>query len=554
LSVGEVDSEAAELFVERAVEVNPGFILDDDADRRAIRRICQRLDGIALAIELAAARMVSLTPEEVLERLDNRFALLSGGRRGLERHQTLRQAVEWSYHLLGETERMVLARCSAFAGGFDLAAAAHLCDIGDELAALNVLDSLVRKSLITVQRTGNHNRYGMYETIRQYASEQLAATSTIEIVREAHARYFADLAERNWRRWDGQNQPAVLDWASLELANLRAGFRWAADHGHIGTATAIAAHTALIMWPLQVFEPAGWAEELIESADAAGVPQLPRLYTAASLCVFVGRANRATTYAQKAMALARDLRFDGFEQEWSRFLGAAAELHATDRPEDALAIVAGQPSVLDRMFELVELPNAARSDQARIIADETISCLRERGNPMLYAYGLVGYGRAFTDADPQRALAAFREGLDHSRQHGLPLLEGATAYAAAGLEAELGDLDTALALLDDALEGFQRRGVDTYRAVALAHLAVLFTGINQQEVAATLYGASTHMPSIGIVRHLPQALDELRVRLGQTTFDHWVATGAAMETSDAVACARQQIRLARQMVVAAGEA
>jgi predicted ATPase len=546
LSVGDVGSEAMELFMERALEVNPGFDLDNDGDRPAISMICRRLDGIALAIELAAARTVSLTPEEVLERLDNRFGLLSGGWRGQERHQTLRQAVEWSYQLLDATERVFLARCSVFAGGFDLAAAAHVCDVGDELAALNVLDSLVRKSLVHVQRIGSHNRYGMLETIRQYASDQLADTSAMETVREAHARYFAGLAEGNWPRWDGPEQPAVLDWGSHELANLRAGFRWATDHRLIDTATAIAAHAAMILFPLQLFEPVGWAEELINRADTAGVPQLPRLYTAASLCSFVGRADRGTTYAQRALALEADPRFDGFEPEWSRFLAAAAALHTTGRLEEALAIVAGHSSVLDRVMELVELPAVGRSDQARTIAEATMTSLRERGNPFLYAYGLVGYGRTFRESDPQRALAGFREGLDYTRQHRLPLVAGVTAYSAASLEAEQGNLDNALTLLDDHLEAFHRAGVDIYRALSLAHLAVLFCHINQDAAAATLYGASTDIPTIGIVPSLPRAVQELQIRLGPSTFDQLVAAGSSMDHGDAVAYARQQIRLARE--------
>jgi predicted ATPase len=546
LAADEVGSEAVELFVARAGEVNPGFGLDDDADRRAVSMICQRLDGIALAIELAAARMVSLTPEDVLDRLDNRFGLLSGGRRGQQRHQTLGQAVAWSYQLLDEAERMVLARCSVFAGGFDLAAASQLGGLGDGLAAVNVLDALVRKSMVTVQRVGSHNRYAMLETIRQYAAEQLAA-STIEGVREAHARYFADLAEINWRRWDGPEQPRVLDWASNELPNLRAGFRWATDHGRFETATAIAAHTAMITWPLQLFEPVGWAEELLDPAEAAGVGHLPRLYTAAALCCFVGRADRGTIYARKAVALESDPRFDGFAPEWRRFVAAAAALHATEGGlEEALAIVAGQPSVLDRVMELAELPNAGRSGQAREIAEATMIALRERGNPMFYVFGLAGCGRAFTDTDPQRALAAFREALDYSRQHRVLILEHATAYSVAGLEAEQGEPDRALALLDDALEAFHRGGVDTYRAVTLGHLAVLLARIDQPEAAATIYGTSSDIPSIGIVRHLPQVLQELRVRLGQAGFDQRVAAGAAMDHGDAIAYARQQIRLARQ--------
>src|SRR5262245_48302417 len=175
--------------------------------------------------------MVAMSPQDVRDRLGDRFRLLSGPRRGLERHQTLRQAVGWSYDLLGEDERMVLNRVSVFAGGFDLAAAGAVVgqDRGDEYALLDLVDSLVRKSLVVVEPVGGHARYTMSETIRQFAQERLATTGTIGEIRDRHARYFAALAVAHWGMWDGPGQRVALDWVDVEFANLRAGFRWAAD-------------------------------------------------------------------------------------------------------------------------------------------------------------------------------------------------------------------------------------------------------------------------------------------------------------------------------------
>ena len=199
-------SAAVELFVERAQAVVAGFTLDNEDDRTAVTEICRRLDGIPLAIELAAARMVSMSPQDVRDRLGDRFRLLSGSRRGLGRHQTLHQTVAWSYDLLDDDARSVLDRCSVFADGFDLAAAVAVAGGGgdgldelDLLDLLDLLDSLVRKSLVTVERAGGHARYGMLETIRQFAEDQLAATGTITEVRDRHARYFADRGRRPLR-------------------------------------------------------------------------------------------------------------------------------------------------------------------------------------------------------------------------------------------------------------------------------------------------------------------------------------------------------------------
>ena len=169
-----VDSAAATLFMQRAAAVAPGISLTA-AEAGAVVEICGRLDGIPLAIELAASRMQSMTVTELRDRLDDRFRLLVGSRRGLERHQTLRHAVGWSHDLLDDTEKTLLARCSVFAGGFDLAAACAVGGCGDDLATLDVLDALVRKSLLVADRSSGRTRFSMLETIRQFAEEQLVA-------------------------------------------------------------------------------------------------------------------------------------------------------------------------------------------------------------------------------------------------------------------------------------------------------------------------------------------------------------------------------------------
>src|ERR1700726_3964903 len=150
-----VDSAAVALFVERAQNVSPRFTVGDDGEAGAVVEICRRLDGIPLAIELAASRMASMTASEVRDRLDHRFRLLVGSRRGLERHHTLRHAVAWSYDHLDDAEKAVLERCSVFAGGFDLESACAIAgsDDIDEYAILEVLDALVRKSLLVAERS-----------------------------------------------------------------------------------------------------------------------------------------------------------------------------------------------------------------------------------------------------------------------------------------------------------------------------------------------------------------------------------------------------------------
>ena len=240
-----VDSAAVSLFIERAQAVSPGFSVAELGEADAVVEICRRLDGIPLAIELAASRMASMTAAEVRDRLDHRFRLLVGSRRGLERHHTLRHAVAWSYDLLADAEKALLDRCSVFAGGFDLHSACAVAgspDAPDDFATLDLLDALVRKSLLVADRSSGRTRYSMLETIRQFAEEQLVARGEASEIRAAHSRYFAGREADILALWDSPRQRAAFDWFSLELANLRTAFRWAADHGDLDVAATLATY------------------------------------------------------------------------------------------------------------------------------------------------------------------------------------------------------------------------------------------------------------------------------------------------------------------------
>jgi predicted ATPase len=246
---------AVDLFVERAHSVAPAFSADE---AEAVAEICGRLDGIPLAIELAASRMASMTASEVRDRLDHRFELLVGSRRGLERHQTLRHAVAWSYELLDDAEKALLDRCSVFAGGFDLQSACAVAgfDDTDDYAILDLLDALVRKSLLIADRSSGRTRFSMLETIRQFAEEQLVARGEATAVRAAHARYFAGRETDIMARRDSPRQREAYDWFTAELANLRTAFRWAADHSDLDVAATIATYAAFLggLW-LGIYEP-----------------------------------------------------------------------------------------------------------------------------------------------------------------------------------------------------------------------------------------------------------------------------------------------------------
>jgi predicted ATPase len=548
-----VASEAVSLFVERARAVNRSFRLEEPSEVDSVTEICRRLDGIALAIELAAARMVSMSAEEVRSRLDHRFQLLSGRRRGLERHQTLRQAVQWSYDLLDDDERRVLGCCSVFADGFDLAAIAAVAGYDDEFTMLDLMDSLVGKSLVTTDQVGGRTRYGALETIRQFAADQLAGTGALTDVRDRHCRYFAEQLLRHWEVWDGPDQRTVLDWADAEFGNLRAAFRWAADSGDVERATAVAAHAAIIVWPLQRFEPVAWAEEILPAAVAADLPQLPRLYVAASLCLYTGRPDVGVAHAQAAAALEADGRHNPFIDGWSGLLEALAHLFG-GRIERRVEI-STEMAKRDGFARVVglcgltwALPAIGLSEEARRIADETLAAARDHGNPFWIGWALGGTGRAFAETAPNVALGALREGLAYAKEHRLPFWEANLAQDAARLEATHGEFDDALHLFSNAIDAFHRAGNIAFLAATLASLSVFFDRFERPEIAATVYGASTRQASIGLVPNLPAVVDHLRSVLGDARFDKCVATGAAQSTADAVRYAQRQLRLTHREI------
>jgi predicted ATPase len=212
--------------------------------------------------------MASMTASEVRDRLDHRFRLLVGSRRGLERHQTLRHAVAWSYDHLDDAEKTLLERCSVFAGGFDLQSACAVAgsDHRDDYAVLDLLDALVRKSLLIADRSLGRTRFPMLETIRQFADEQLVASGAAPEVRTAHARHFAGRKAEILALWDSPRQREAYTRFTAELANLRTAFRWAADQGDLDVAAVIATYAAFLGICLENYEPLAWAEELIEPA------------------------------------------------------------------------------------------------------------------------------------------------------------------------------------------------------------------------------------------------------------------------------------------------
>jgi predicted ATPase/class 3 adenylate cyclase/DNA-binding CsgD family transcriptional regulator len=308
--------EAVELFADRAQLAKPGFCVTDDT-ATAVTEICKRLDGMPLAIELAAARVRALSPAQILESLHDRFRLLTGGgRTAVRRQQTLRASVDWSHALLTEPERVLFRRLGVFMGGFDLDAAQAVCG-GGEVQSYQVLDQLtllVDKSLVAAEdTTRGRTRYRLLETVRQYAQEKLGESGEADDVRTRHRDYFVDMAAR-------LDSPAgtrreVLDQAETEIDNLRGAFAWSREQSET-EATLLLATSLHPLWLARgrLREGCTWFDSLsaeILDADAGISPTMlaRALSDKATLDGWAAGfgAEEQMELAKRALAIARDV-------------------------------------------------------------------------------------------------------------------------------------------------------------------------------------------------------------------------------------------------------
>ncbi|KUH65797.1 cyclase [Mycolicibacterium novocastrense] len=517
----------------------------------AVEEICVRLDGIPLAIELAAARMASMTATEVRDRLDHRFKLLVGARRGLERHQTLRHAVSWSFDLLDEAEKRLLARCSVFAGGFDLQSACAVAepDQTDDYVVLDRLGALVRKSLLVADRSAGRTRYSMLETIRQFAEEQLVTCGAAEEVRALHAGYFAGCEDAVMALWDSPRQREAYGWFTTEFANLRIAFRWAADHGDLDVAAALATYAGLVGFLAENYEPISWAEELIEAARAVDHPRLQYLCQIASVCYMSGRVEAALDYIGTIEVAIRNGR-DAVPFGLAGLAGGA--YLTTGRPERAVEwcrtyLERGRgKQALNRAALVNSLAMVGRHEEAIAAGVGLISAAHATGNPWVLSYAYLGCGLAYRPSDPVRALELLRSGLDVARDSANRFNESHLAHLLAGLEVEYGDPAAALDHMTFALRNYQNAGSVAFYHPPLASLAMLLERLGQREPAATLAGfAALSQMTLALYPELTDLIIRLRDALGHEAFELLAERAAAMTTSAIATYAYEQIENAR---------
>jgi non-specific serine/threonine protein kinase len=304
--------ESACLFVERAAAVKPAFALTGQ-NAPAVAQVCYRLDGIPLAIELAAARAKVLSVEQIADRLDDCFRLLAaGGRTAMPRHKTLHATMDWSHELLSEEEQTLFRRLSVFAGGFSIDAVESVCEgAGIERdQVLGLLSHLVDKSLVLAQEQGGEARNRLLATVRQYGREKLALPGEEAEVGRRHARYFLELTEGAEQALYGPDQMRWLARLETEHDNLRAALSWSLDDsGDAGLGVRLAA-ALWNFWFTRGYLSEGrrWLEKAIsQRGSAATLARVKALNGAGSLATFQDEYEVAKALIEEGLALSREL-------------------------------------------------------------------------------------------------------------------------------------------------------------------------------------------------------------------------------------------------------
>jgi predicted ATPase/DNA-binding SARP family transcriptional activator len=444
---------AVELFVDRARAVQPGFSLEGQA-RDIVSDVCLRLDGLPLAIELAAARLRALPLTTLAERLDDRFRLLTGGARTrLPRQQTLRAVVDWSYDLLFEDERLLFSRLSVFAGGCELAAVEAICT--DERVPqneiLDILSRLVDKSLVTLDIGSIPARYAQLQTLREYASERLAQSGEGGEVRDRHARWYLELAERGRPGLRGESG---IEWRAQlesEIDNFRAALDCFIGLTDACSALALVCNVAYL-WFLRAdfHEGYRWSSDALAvdpSDSCGGLRGFAAAYKAFFSSIVVGPGSALDDF-QVAVV---DLR-----QAHSPDLGGAllvladvlARLGDFDASQEALA--EAHPLVVDKgdewdiathdMFSGRNLAAQGRTEEAEIMTRASVEGLRACGDHWMILYGLgMLAGIEESHGNSLAATAAYEELIDACRTVGMTHFESMWLIRLAILRSRLGD-------------------------------------------------------------------------------------------------------------------
>ena len=544
---------AIALFVERAIAATESFRLSDE-NAAVVARLCNRLDGIALAIELAAPRLKALSLEQLEARLSERFRILTGGSRtALPRQQTMRALVDWSYDLLTDDEKTLFRRVAVFAGGWSLDAASAICSDEkiEEWAVLDLLQSLVDKSMVVAKLSGSEQRYRLLESTRQYAHELLEKSGELEPMQVRHAKWFLEFAQQAESAYDRTPTKAWLAIIDPELDNIRAALDWSLAEKHDIELGAALAATAV-----RYFYDAGYEAEgrprveaaLALSGEIASKETIAKLwlgrYQLRSLATSSWPAMRE--YAERAHQLyeevgdvagtraaltyvAETCLRQGSHDEAQKYLDEALVLAERLGSRNAIGNV---KSAMARNYHF-----AGKTIEARSIYAEVLAIARATGNDRLRSTVVSNLAEVeFSTGDPERAAEIARENLDAIGANRYIIFNNLAAYLCA-----LRRFDEVRTRAREGLRIARDSQAASHGAISIMHLARVAAEKGDAKLGAQLLGYTdeTFARNKFAIEYTEQFVHDelesvLRAALGDDELARLRAAGARMTEDQAV--------------------
>ncbi|GAA2805694.1 ATP-binding protein [Saccharopolyspora taberi] len=510
---------ALALFAERAAAAAPGFTVTD-ANVATVAQICARLDGLPLAIELATARLRVLSPEELLERLEDQLKLLTAGvRTGQARHQTLRAAIEWSFDLCTEPERLLWARTSVFAGSFDLPAAEAICaaDGIEQEELVEVLAALVDKSVLACDFATGHARYRLLETLRQFGRQKLRDSGAERVFQDRHRDWYTTVARRAEETWFGPHQADIFGRMRWNRPNLRAALEHCLDTpGETSSALYLAA-SLWFYWMPGGFLPEGrhWLERALAADTAPSRERVKALWVSARISVLQGDVHAAMPLLEECRTQAQQL---GDESALAHALHVSGHIALLS---DDLAV-------------------------ATVLLEEALArfqALDETSSVTIMSWVHLALAHTF-QTNYDRAVALCREARVLCEAHGEQWTLSYALYALALAEWGRGETRRASELARDSLR--LKRQFDDLIGIAIVVEVLAWVAAAEGESgrAARLLGASYRLwPSVGslplfgfkrLIEARAEAVDKARHALGGQRFDTAFEAGGKLGISELV--------------------
>jgi len=547
-----MEYEATNLFVERAAKAEPRFHATPD-NAAAIIQICQRLDGIPLAIELAAARVKLFTPEQIAERLDDRFKLLTGGSRtAIPRQQTLRALIDWSYHSLNEIEQRALRRLAVFSGGWTIEGAEAV--IGED-EALEGLLGLVNKSLVNVAEQSGTARYRFLETIRQYAMEKLLESGEAADARNRHLDYVLQLTGTAEHGVFRSQRLAWLEQMEVEHDNVRAALEWSASN-NLGKALELA--RALDgFWTLRDYnnEAVAWCQTILARAESLPGLAATRAQLYAVLgwsAIFSGNlklgraaANAGLSLAQQAADKKVVVHLQIVDIISSMYLGDIPASQHTTQVSEALAREMGYTDELALILILrgqIRFFSGGDIAQAKAYLAEAEALTIDAGSQWATATFIFGFARlAGLLGDYEKARAQFKQSADAAQRMGNMRIVYSCHSELAHILRRHGEIDEALELYKGVLPKWKELGHRAAVAHELECIAFILSQKSQPDQAVTLLGAADALRAVidsAMTKperaEYDQVLSALHTQLRENEFKHVWDTGQLMTIDQAI--------------------